>query len=584
MRPAVLIPLDALPLTPNGKVDRNALSAPEQSSRDFSLDGTAPRTVIEELVAQSWREVLKIENLDIYDNFFEVGGHSLFATQIVGRLRDTFDREVPVNALFDAPTVAGLSVQIEKLLRNGTTPALPPIVPVRRDGPLPLSMNQEHLWRLNKMMPGTHVFNMPYVYRLSGDLNISALGKALQEIIRRHEALRTVFTEKNGRPVQIVKDFDELSLAFLDLRAEAPNDLSQVVAGLILDERQRPFDLAGGPLLRTTLLRLADMEYLLLVTMHHIIGDHWSIQIYRRELAALYQAYNEVRSFHLRRPAIQFADYAVWERRLLESGLLEGQLAYWKATLTPLLPKGLLTTTPKRLRKQSVITSMQRIVITDSVLESFRAFAQAQHSTPFMCFISAVTILLYSLTGQKDIRIATLVPNRNCPESHGTIGYFANTVILRTQVRPELTVQKLIKRVGEVIFAAYNHQQLPFEFLARILEARNRKTRGALSNVLVLYDLASFEFSAIPGITIAPLSVRDLTQPVEPLVTAYDLTFLIKETSTELSITVNYGRDILTPPLASKMTHGLTCVVTAMASSLAQRTVGDFVGAINVEL
>ena len=195
MIPSSFVVLEALPLTPNGKVDRNRLPPPDGTRPPVTREFVAPRTEIEELIAQTWREVLKIENVGIYDNFFELGGHSLLATQIVARLQEAFNKEVPLRVLFDAPTIAELVRELETIIRDGHAPELPPIVPVPRDGPLPLSLNQEHLWRLDQMMPGTHFFNMPYVYRLSGELNVEALEKALREIIRRHEALRTVFGE-----------------------------------------------------------------------------------------------------------------------------------------------------------------------------------------------------------------------------------------------------------------------------------------------------------------------------------------------------------------------------------------------------
>ena len=198
MIPSSFVVLEALPLMPNGKVDRNRLPPPDGTRPPLTREFVSPRTEIEELIAQTWREVLKIENVGIYDNFFELGGHSLLATQIVARLQEAFNKDVPLRVLFDAPTIAELAQELETIIRDGRAPELPPIVPVPRDGPLPLSMNQEHLWHLDQMIPGTHFFNMPYVYRLSGDLNVAALEKTLKEIIRRHEALRTVFVKSTG--------------------------------------------------------------------------------------------------------------------------------------------------------------------------------------------------------------------------------------------------------------------------------------------------------------------------------------------------------------------------------------------------
>ena len=239
-----------------------------------------------------WRDVLKVETIGVHDNFFDLGGHSLLAIQIISRVREVFDKDVPLLAIFEAPTIAGLAGKIEETI-SGRSHDLPPIVRSPRDGPLPLSTNQEHLWRLDRMIPGTHFFNMPYVYRLTGDLNVSALEQAFQEIIRRHEALRTVFSEVDGRPVQVISEVPEFQLPYVDLSGGSADEVSQKAAGFILEEKEGPFDLASGPLLRIKLLRLTNMDYLLLITMHHIISDHWSMQIFRSELTKLYEAFSK---------------------------------------------------------------------------------------------------------------------------------------------------------------------------------------------------------------------------------------------------------------------------------------------------
>ncbi|TMI56674.1 amino acid adenylation domain-containing protein [Candidatus Bathyarchaeota archaeon] len=339
MMPAILIAIDALPLSPNGKVDRSKLPPPDDSRPNLEETFVEPRTEAEQLVAQVWEEVLKLDKVGICDNFFEFGGHSLSAIQVISRLREVFGKNIPLRLLFEEPTVAGLVPSIEKTIRGDLESELPPIVPVPRNGPLPLSVNQEQLWNLDQMIPGTHFFNMPYVYRLSGELSIAALEKSLKELIRRHEALRTVFAKVDGCPVQVIKEVPDLQLPVVDLLSLPPGDVEQQAAGLILEERERPFNLATGPLLRTKLLRLTDNEYLLLVTMHHIISDHWSMRIFRREVLALYEAFSQGRSSPLPEPAIQFADYASWERRLLNEGLLNTQLTFWKKQLAGSAPQ-----------------------------------------------------------------------------------------------------------------------------------------------------------------------------------------------------------------------------------------------------
>ena len=334
MIPSSFVILEALPLMPNGKVDRNRLPPPD-GTRPRTGEFVSPRTEIEELIAQIWREVLKIENLGIYDNFFELGGNSLLATRIVARLQEGLNRDVPLRVLFAAPTIAKLGQDVERIVREGHAPQLPPIVPVPRDGPLPLSLNQEHLWRLDRAIPGTPFFNIPYVYRLTGELNVSALERALQEIIRRHETLRTVFVGIDGNPVQIIKEVSEFQLPCINLSGEPAEEVYQKAATVILEEREGPFNLESGPLLRIKLLRLTEANPLLLVTIHHIISDHWSMQVFREELNALYRAFLRQEPSPLAEPTIQFADYAFLERKIIDddSGAIESQRKYLEAKL-----------------------------------------------------------------------------------------------------------------------------------------------------------------------------------------------------------------------------------------------------------
>ena len=300
MVPSTFVVLSALPVTANGKLDRKALRPSNSISPRITQGFVAPRTRIEKAIAQAWQDLLNSGSLGVDDNFFEIGGHSLLATQIVSRLREVFNREIPVRVVFEAPTVGGLARKIQDLIQNGNTPELPRIVPVTREGSVPLSMNQEHLWFLDQMFPGSHFFNMPYVYRLSGNLNIDALEKAITDIVKRHETLRTVFRMVDGHLGQIISDIPRHGMFFIDLRSVDPDAISERAADIMLTERTQPFDLALGPILRTKLLRLTDTEYLLLLTMHHIISDEWSMQLFRKELTALYKAYAEGRASPLR--------------------------------------------------------------------------------------------------------------------------------------------------------------------------------------------------------------------------------------------------------------------------------------------
>jgi amino acid adenylation domain-containing protein len=542
MIPSSFVILDYFPLTPNGKIDRSALPAPEGSRAELIESFSEPRTEIEQLVAQTWREVLNAEKIGIHGNFFELGGHSLMAVQIVSRLRDAFNREIPLRAFFEAPTVARLTAKLENVIRAGEGRELPPIVRVPRNQPLPLSMNQEHLWHLDQMIPGTHFFNMPYVYHLRGDLNVGALGKTLREIVRRHEALRTVFVKVDRRPVQIIKDGTNFQLPVEDLRAEAADDASQRAAAVILEERERPFDLAAGPLLRTKLLCLKETEYLLLLTMHHIISDHWSVQTFRRELAVLYSAFSQGRPSPLPELPTQFADYASWERGLLEKGALDRQLDYWKKQLARPLPE-LELQKNKREQPLGFWTSRLPIDLDEALFADIKRLAQKENCTPFMVVVTALNIALYLYSGQHDIRIGTLVANRGRREIEMTIGHFLNTVILRTHISPTMTLGQLLKQVREVTVAAYAHQEFPFEQLARILEKEQEIRRPSLFGVLVNYQRGDGESDDKDGLSFAPLEIKQTEAGEKLTPTTFDLILNLRESSTKLTGTVNYRDD-----------------------------------------
>jgi amino acid adenylation domain-containing protein len=570
MVPSAFVMLEALPLTPNGKVDRQKLRRPDDTRPQLTEEFVAPRTEVEELIAQTWQEVLKIENVGIYDNFFELGGHSLLAVQIVFRLRAALDREIPLRVLFDGPTITALAAAIETLIREGQYPELPPIVPAPRDGPLPLTMNQEHLWHLDQMIPGTHFFNMPYVYHLRGDLNVGALEKTLREIVRRHEALRTVFAKVDGRPVQIIKDDSDFQLFVEDLRVEDADDLSQQTATLISEERQLPFDLATGPLFRTKLLRLKDTEHLFLLTMHHIISDHWSMQVLRRELVVLYSAFSQGCPSPLPEPVIQFVDYAIWERQSLESGVLQTQLDYWIEQLADPSPRFEFKKSGKRYSELRFHTARQPIEVAESLFASIKALTRKEHCTPFMVVVTALSTVLYLSTGRPDIRIGTLVANRGRRETESVIGHFINTVILRIQVSPEITLKDLLGQVREIVLTAHVHQELSFERLARTLEEERLVKSRSFFQVLLSYQMSSFEPLQIHGLNFAPFDLQLSKTGMELTPTAFDLIFNLRESSTKLTGAVNYKTSVCDSSVAFTLAEGLVKVLIGMILHLVQ--------------
>ncbi|HEX2077189.1 MAG TPA: amino acid adenylation domain-containing protein, partial [Longimicrobium sp.] len=332
MVPSAFVVLEVLPLTPNGKVDRSALPEPEAGSGAGAY--VAPRGAVEELLAEIFAGVLEQERVGVEDDFFALGGHSLLATRVVSRVREVLGVELPLRALFEAPTVAGLAARADQALREGSGLAAPPLVPVPRDRPLPLSFAQQRLWFIDRLEPGSAAYNMPFPLRLRGVLDVRALEQALEELVRRHETLRTVFARVDGEPVQVIREPAPVALEVTDLRDLPEEEREGEALRVVAEEAAGPFDLEAGPLLRSCLLRLGDEEWVLLFTLHHIVSDGWSLGVLVREVCELYAAFREGREPALPELSVQYADFAAWQRVWLTGEVLERQLGWWREALS----------------------------------------------------------------------------------------------------------------------------------------------------------------------------------------------------------------------------------------------------------
>jgi amino acid adenylation domain-containing protein len=539
MIPSTFVILDELSLTPSGKVDRKALPPPDNTRRFLEDEYLEPRTQVEEIVAQIWKEILELDTVGVHDNFFDLGGHSLLAIQIISRVRETFDKNVPLVAIFEMPTIAGLASTVEKAI-NGGSCDLPSIVPLPRDGPLPLSIAQEQLWQLDEMLPGTHFFNVPFVYRLSGPLDIAGLEKSLSETIGRHEILRTVYPKVDGLPVGLIKEVSNFELQVTDLRDRASDDLVQATTDLILEARKHPFNLRQGPLIQIQLLRLADEESLLLVTSHHIIIDQWSMRVLRSELVTLYKAFSRGAPSPLPDPPIQFGDFARWERDSMDSDFLKVQLDYWKKQLADPLPVLEFTGMENPKNQISFRISRCPIELDVDLFSGINTLARNERCTSFMVLLVALSAALFEHTGRTDIRIGTLVANRRRKETELTVGNFVNTVILRIRVSGRMTFRQLLAQARDVTLAAFAHQELPFEQLARTLERERGVDRASLFQVLLIYQHMTDLPVSLPGLTFAPVPMHRLGTDSDIAITAFDLIFDLRESSTKLNGSLTY--------------------------------------------
>ncbi|HEX7243557.1 MAG TPA: amino acid adenylation domain-containing protein, partial [Longimicrobiaceae bacterium] len=467
MVPSVLVVLDALPLTPSGKVDRRAL--PEPGAGEVAEGYVAPRTPVEEIVAAVWAEVLGVGRVGAHDDFFEIGGHSLLATRAVSRVRAALGVDLPLRALFEAPTVAGLSGRAEAARREGAGPPPPPIRRVPRDGPLPLSFAQQRLWLLQQVAPESAAYNMPYALRLRGAPDHAALRRALRGVVERHEALRTVFRSVDGEPAQVVQAPGGVPLPLVELERLGPEARGREAARLAAEEAARPFDLARGPTLRTHLLRLAGEEHVLLFTLHHVVSDGWSTGVLLRDVAALHDAY--VRGGDPSLPAlpVQYADYAVWQRAWLAGEVLEAQIAWWRERLAGAPPLLELPTDRPRPAVQSERGGWVPLALPDAVARALRAFSRRQGATLHTTLLAAWQLLLSRWSGEEDLCVGLPIAGRGRPEVEELIGFFVNTLVIRADLGGDPSFRALLGRTREAALGAYAHSDLPFERLVEAL-------------------------------------------------------------------------------------------------------------------
>ena len=480
MVPAVYEVLPELPLTPSGKIDRKALAAiPIDTIGINRTDGlgqgdagyVAPRTSLEGKLAELWAQLLGVRQVGIHANFFDLGGHSLLATQFISRLREDLAVDMPLRELFESPTIAGFAEKIDAAEKNSqvetesssrlqTAWVTNPIRSVERDPitglplhPAQLSFAQQRLWFLEQFEPGTPGYLIPSAIRLKGKLNITALEASLNEIVRRHETLRTIIITIDGRPAQIVQPPELITIAQEDLRYLPEATREQAALEIATQELRNPFDLTKAPLFRARLLKLADEEHLALLSMHHIISDGWSTTVLIRELTFFYLLYTEhaeVNQEYLLQTAdglanlqgldalpalpIQYVDFAEWQRDWLRGEVLQSQIDYWKATLTGALPLLELPTDRPRPAVQTMRGSLVTFELGPSISQAVEKFCQGADVTQFMFLLAVFQVLLSRYSGQTDICVGTPIANRNRVEIEPLIGFFVNTLVLRSNL------------------------------------------------------------------------------------------------------------------------------------------------------
>jgi amino acid adenylation domain-containing protein len=507
MLPSTFTLLETMPLTPNGKIDRRALPPPEWEKAEPGTTYVPPRTPLEEMLAEIWAEVLRVERPGVHDNFFDLGGHSLLAAQIVTRLHRLFRHDFSIHILFEAPTLAALADRVEAANCAEPGQELPPIEPVAGPGPYPLSFTQQQLWLIDQIDPGNLAYNIPFLLRLSGTLDVAVLRHSLSEIVHRHQALRATFATQDDQPVQAIAPVLDLPFTEANLRHLPEEEREAMAQRLAVEAARQPFDLARGPLLRILLLQLAETEHLLLLTMHHIISDGWSMGVLLTELAALYPAFANGQPSPLAPLAIQYTDFAAWQRTWLHSEMLDARLAYWRQCLDGAPP--LLTLPTDRLRPpvQTFHGAHQPLTLPQPLIAALAALARQEEATLFMALLAAFKALLYHYTGQTDIVVGSPVANRNRVEIEPLIGYFVNTVALRTSLAGDPTFRELLARVRDTALSAYTHQDLPFATLVERLRPERDTGHNPIFQVMLTLQTAPMDLPTLPGLDLSLVNI-----------------------------------------------------------------------------
>lgn len=555
MVPSAFVCLDTLPLTPNGKVDRRALPAPEMGLS--STEYAAPQTPTQEILAQLWAEVLNLKQVGVHDHFFDLGGHSLLATQVISRLRSHLNVELPIRQLFESPTIAQLSDFIDAI-----DPAIEQsaIVPISRTSELPLSFAQTRLWILNQLEGERATYNMLEALQLKGSLNVAALKQAVQEIVQRHEVLRTTFIAVNGSPVQVISNDSHVVIAVVDWQDLSEQKQIEQVQQLAAAEAQQPFDLSLGSLLQVTLLKLAEHSHVLLLKMHHIISDGWSMKVFVDELTALYQAFRESKASPLPDLSIQYADFAHWQKQWLTGEVLHSQLDYWKKQLEGAPPVLELPTDRPRPSIQTFTGRTKYFHLNQELTSQLKTLSRRSSVTLFMTLLAAFSTLLSRYSGQDDIVIGSPIANRNHREIEPLIGFFVNTLALRIQLQDNLSFSELLQQVRTTTLGAYDHQDLPFEKLVEDLKPERSLSHTPLFQVMFMLENAASSKRELPGLSLAPLQLEDVTAK-------FDLTLSVTETETELTAALIYNSDLFDASTLDRMAEHFQTLLAGIVAN-----------------
>lgn len=573
-----LIRAGSLPKTSSGKIQRQicrmrylartlqTVGEARESATTIGAPAVSPLTPLEQTLANIWAEVLGRDHIGRHERFFALGGDSLRAIQVISRVQEAFRFELSVDRLFEFPTVAALAGFIaEEIGRRGAAddpdkPMAPPAVatgPIAVNRSIPLSFAQQRLWFLDQLMPGVPISNIPVALQMCGPLNVAALRQAVTEIVRRHETLRTSFTLMDGQPVQIIAPPSPVEVPISDLRGMSESERKAQAARLTAEAARQPFDLAHGPLLRVGLLQLEAREHILLLTVHHIIADDWSMGILSRELAILYATFSAGTPSPLGDLAVQYRDIAREQRERLQGDRLAAQLSYWKGRLTGSPSLLNLPTDRPRLPTPTYRGARRPVVLSRSLTDPLKALAERQGATLFMVLLAAFQVLLHRYSGQDDISVGSSLANRQSIEAEKLIGFFANLLVFRVRLVGDPTFLALLGTVRETALGAYAHQDLPFEMLVEALQPERDMSRTPLFQASLVLQNAPPPTLALSGLTVNRLESHSGTSQ-------FDLTLSLTDEAGQLAGSIEYSMDLFEETTIARLTSNFETLLEAV--------------------
>ena len=564
MVPRFFVELEALPLTLNGKVDRRRLPAPEKPAEQAPV--SSPATELERALLKIWSDVLGLESVSLDGNFFELGGHSLKGISICSRIRDRFAVEVPLRQLFESPTVSGLAPVVEEAVSKSAAPGSefqPQVIrpaarcPFRIEEPVfPLSLAQQRLWFIEQWQPGTPLYNTGRAIELEGALDVEILRRSLSALVERHESLRTTFRVHEGSPVQVIGMASPVDLPIVDLTGCLPAEREAASK----EAFHRSFNLGKGPLLRALLLRLSEHRHVMVLTLHHIISDGWSMKVLLRELAVFYEALSRGEAPPLAELPFQYADFASWQRRVLRGEVLEPQLAYWRKQLADAPPLLELPTDRPRTPQRSFAGASESMALPRALSEALRVMCQRESTTLFIALLAAVATVLRAHTGQSDVVVGSPVASRNHSELEGLVGFFVNTLVLRSDLSGNPTFRELLRRLREVVLSAHAHQDVPFEKLVEELHPERELSHTPLIQAVFLVAEGEEEEDVeLTGLRMRPA-------PLENELAKFDLVVWARDAEGELQLGFDYAPDLFEATTFRRMLSHLRGVLESVTA------------------